>query len=189
MKKIIDLHQVDAFTDTLFGGNSAGVVTNADELNDSEMANIAKEMNLSETAFVLKPTNVDADIKLRYFTPTEEVQFCGHATVGALYELARLHMYGLGGFGQSSIRVETNIGVINISVTQGNDSQSRITFSTPKVSMEPYRLQGEEFAHSFGIPTDVLGKNGEILIDNELNYVYIPVRSLRQLGDLKFNYA
>lgn len=188
MKKIIDLHQVDAFTDTLFGGNPGGVVTNADELNTMEMTNIAREMNLSETAFVLKPTVADADIKLRYFTPTDEVQFCGHATVGALYELARLCMYGLGGSEQSTIRVETNVGVLFMSVRQDKDSQPRITFSAPKTTMKPYRLQGKPFADSFGIPIDVIKESSQILIDGELNYVYIPVKSLKQLGDLTFNY-
>jgi PhzF family phenazine biosynthesis protein len=152
------------------------------------MAKIAREMNLSETAFVLKPTSVDADIKLRYFTPADEVQFCGHATVGALFELARLDNFGLGSPEQGSIHVETNVGVLSMFVKRGNNGQSQITFATPRVSMEPYRLQGEIFAQSFGIPTDVLEKNAEILIDRELNYVYIPVKSLRQLGDLKFNY-
>lgn len=95
--KIIDLHQVDAFTDKLFGGNPAGVVTNADGLTEEEMQKIAREMNLSETAFVLKPTQDGADVRLCFYTPPgDRIKFCGHATIGTLFQLAQLNLYGLG---------------------------------------------------------------------------------------------
>jgi PhzF family phenazine biosynthesis protein len=179
---------VDAFTDTLFGGNPAGVVTNADGLSEKEMSQIAREMNLSETSFVFKPITIDADVKLRYFTPASEVKFCGHATIAALFQLARLQMYGLSEK-QSSIRIETNAGLLDSLVSHGNDDQPRITFTAPKVSMDLYHLQGKAFAEAFGIPVNVLLGNGEILIDPELNYVYIPIRSLEQLGNLRFDFS
>src|ERR1041385_4985743 len=94
MKKIT-IHQTDAFTDSIFGGNPAGVVLDANYLTDEEMKNIAREMNLSESAFVLKPTQKTADIKIRYFTcGKEEIKFCGHATIATLYEIGRTGAFG-----------------------------------------------------------------------------------------------
>lgn len=183
---IIDLHQVDAFTNTLFGGNPAGVVTNANGLSETEMRKIAKEMNLSETAFVLKPVREGADIKLRFFTPEAEIKFCGHATIGALYELARLGMHGLDR--DKTIQVETNAGLLAMTVSRDKKGEPRITFTAPGVKMEEYRLQGKAFADAFGMPANALIKDGAILIDKELNYVYIPVKSLEILGSLKFDF-
>lgn len=79
------IHQVDAFTTRRFEGNPAGVVLDALGLSDDEMQNIARELNNSETAFVLPPDAADHDLRVRYFTPTVEVPFCGHATVAAHY--------------------------------------------------------------------------------------------------------
>lgn len=189
MSKIIDLHQVDAFTDKLFGGNPAGVVTNAEGLIDEQMLAIAREMNLSETAFVSTPSLPSADVKLRYFTPSCEVDFCGHATVGALYQLAKLKMYDLGGNGQSDVRVETNIGVLDMSVTTASDVQPRVSFVAPPVEMEDYGLQGAEFTEKFGIPAAALKEDSQISIDRHLNYLYIPIDSLKKLGDLQFDFG
>lgn len=187
--KTINLHQVDAFTDQLFGGNPAGVVSNADELNDKEMMSIAGEMNLSETAFVLKPSSDQADLKLRFFTPPgDEIKFCGHATVGALFELAKLKMFRLGEAGKNDVRVETNAGVLAMAVTNA-DSMSKITFTAPGVKMKPYRLQGKAFADEFGIPIELLKMNGTVLVDSVLNYVYIPAASLKTLGEQAFDFV
>lgn len=84
MKKI-SVYQVDSFTKELFKGNPAGVVTNADGLSDYQMQMIAREMNNSETAFILSPDADDHKLRIRFFTPKIEVPTCGHATVAAHY--------------------------------------------------------------------------------------------------------
>lgn len=187
--KTIDLYQVDAFTGKIFGGNPAGVVTNANELSDEEMGQIAREMNLSETAFVLKPTSNKADLKLRYFTPAAEVDFCGHATIGTLYELSRLNMYGLGSGGVGNVKVETNVGILEMSVVYDGDDEPVVKFAAPAVDMVDFRLQGKQFAEKFGIQAGVLRSNTKILIDRALNYVYIPIVSLEELGKLEFDFT
>jgi trans-2,3-dihydro-3-hydroxyanthranilate isomerase len=80
--------QADAFTRVPFGGNPAGVVTDASDLTDEEMRRIAREINCSETAFVTPAVDATADFRLRWFTPTTEVALCGHATVAAYFCLA-----------------------------------------------------------------------------------------------------
>jgi PhzF family phenazine biosynthesis protein len=87
------LYQVDAFTTIPFTGNPAGVVLDADGMSDAEMLAVARELNNSETAFVLSANGTDHDVLVRFFTPTTEVPTCGHATIGAHY--ARAVEYGL----------------------------------------------------------------------------------------------
>jgi PhzF family phenazine biosynthesis protein len=82
----LEMVQVDAFTDTVFSGNSAAVVFLDDWLPDAVLQGIALENNLAETAF-LKPRDDQWDI--RWFTPTDEVPFCGHATLASACALHR----------------------------------------------------------------------------------------------------
>ncbi len=84
----IKLYQIDAFTDKVFGGNPAAVCVLDTWLDDAVMQNIAAENNLAETAFVVK---AGEDYEIRWFTPTVEVDLCGHATLAAAYVLFRYY--------------------------------------------------------------------------------------------------
>ncbi len=99
---------LNAFAINTKGGNGAGVVLEADNLSHDEMLSIANSIGLSETAFVSKSEK--ADFKVRFFTPTSEVDLCGHATVATFHIL---HKEGLlcGNYTQ-----ETKAGVLNIKV-------------------------------------------------------------------------
>ena len=79
------LYQVDSFTRTKLSGNPAGVVPDSEGLSESEMQQIARELNNSETAFILPPTDATHDVWVRFFTPLREVPLCGHATIAAHY--------------------------------------------------------------------------------------------------------
>ncbi len=83
--KTYRIYQVDAFTKEIFRGNPAGVVLNAEGMTEAQMLQIAKELNNSETAFVLPAEGPDHDIRVRFFTPTMEVPLCGHATMATHY--------------------------------------------------------------------------------------------------------
>lgn len=88
----IDLYQVDAFTNNIFGGNPAAVCPLENWLDDSVMQNIAAENNLSETAFFVKEKS---GFRIRWFTPTSEVDLCGHATLATSYVIFnKLNYYG-----------------------------------------------------------------------------------------------
>lgn len=80
----IQVYQVDAFSDHIFGGNPAAVVPLDEWLPDDVMQNIARENNLSETAFFVPE---GAGYRIRWFTPTVEVNLCGHATLSAAHVL------------------------------------------------------------------------------------------------------
>ena len=90
----IPFYTVDAFTDTPFAGNPAAVCLDIEDLPDQGMLTIAREMNLSETAFIYAPGG-DGLRRLRWFTPAVEVPLCGHATLASAHVLLR----ELGGHG------------------------------------------------------------------------------------------
>src|SRR5262249_46589657 len=80
---------LDVFTDHLFGGTQLAVFLDGRGLDDAQMQAIAKEMNFSETTFVLPPENGTTDVRMRIFTPAEELPVAGHPTIGSTFALAR----------------------------------------------------------------------------------------------------
>jgi predicted PhzF superfamily epimerase YddE/YHI9 len=80
---------LDVFTDRIFGGNQLAVVLDGRGLSTGAMQAIAKEMNFSETTFVLPPERPDTDARVRIFTPAEELPTAGHPTIGTTYAPAR----------------------------------------------------------------------------------------------------
>ena len=111
MPRQLQLYQVDAFTETPFKGNPAGVVLDADVLTADEMQAIARELNNPETAFVTAPEGPDHDFRIRFFSPTTEVAMCGHATVAANHVRAVL-----AGATELSATQKTRVGLIPIEV-------------------------------------------------------------------------
>ena len=84
------LYTLDVFTSKPYIGNPLAVVTDGDGLSRGRMQAIAREMNLSETVFVQRPTNNRALARLRIFTTTRELPFAGHPVVGTWFLLAEL---------------------------------------------------------------------------------------------------
>ncbi len=86
--------QLDVFTDRAFGGNQLAVFVDGRGLTADLMQTIAKEMNFSETTFVLPPEKPDTDARMRIFTPELELPMAGHPTVGSTFALARTGVIG-----------------------------------------------------------------------------------------------
>jgi len=114
MKQLI-VYQIDSFTKEKFKGNPAGVVVNADGLQDSEMQQIARELNNSETAFLFSPDSNDCDGVIRYFTPSIEVPICGHATIAAMYAKALED-----NLDSCVLRMKTKIGILPFEIIKEN---------------------------------------------------------------------
>ncbi len=106
---MVDVYVAAAFSKDDKGGNKAGVVLGRSELTSVQKVAIAKEMGYSETAFVLDSDK--ADFKLQYFTPTEEVPLCGHATIAAFSTLKLLNMLD-----KPDCTIETEAGILNIHI-------------------------------------------------------------------------
>jgi PhzF family phenazine biosynthesis protein len=113
MSRTVRVFQVDAFTDTQFSGNPAGVVLDAELLSDSEMLSIARELNNGDTAFVMPASEADHDIRVRFFTPRKEAPFVGHATLAVHAVLARTSPRPLR-------RQQGRTGIIEIRTLTGN---------------------------------------------------------------------
>src|SRR5262245_41808788 len=107
----------DVFTGTPFEGNPLAVVLDATGLTDVAMQRIAREFNLSETTFVLPPTEARNTAQVRIFTPTRELQFAGHPTIGTAVGLAELAHPGTGPF-ETEVRLEEGIGLLRVQVTR-----------------------------------------------------------------------
>ena len=105
--------QVDVFTDRVFGGNPLAVVLEATGLADGEMQAIAKEMNLSETTFLLPPTRAECALRVRIFTPARELRFAGHPTVGTAWVMAT---QGLVPGTASAFNLEEGIGPVPVTL-------------------------------------------------------------------------
>lgn len=178
--KTLSFFQCDAFTGTMFGGNPAGVVPEAKGLQESMMQMIAREMNLSETAFILPPTLKRADVQIRWFTPTCEVPLCGHATIGSFHILAEQKMLGMKTPGTYKFRVQTKSGMLGI-VVEKKYSGSLIEFQIPIPRFKVVR------GNLSGILTALGLRNSDLLTELPVvsnHYLYVPVRRLKMLMSL-----
>lgn len=110
------LYQVDSFTKQKLYGNPAGVVLNADGLSKAEMQQIARELNNSETAFILSPTDASHDMWVRFFTPHCEVPICGHATIAAHYVRALENKLG-----PTRVFQKTGAGILPVDIVPNGD--------------------------------------------------------------------
>jgi trans-2,3-dihydro-3-hydroxyanthranilate isomerase len=117
---------VDAFTDRPLGGNPCAVLFDADPLNAATMQAIAREMNLSETAFVVRSTA--ADVGARYFTPAEEIPLAGHPTIATIFALVDAGRIALAG-PVTEITLELPAGVVAVAIHADGEQASRIVMS------------------------------------------------------------
>ncbi|RIV31320.1 PhzF family phenazine biosynthesis protein [Micromonospora radicis] len=119
---------VDVFTDRPYAGNPLAVVFGADGLATEQMQALAREFNLSETVFVLPATQVGATYRARIFTPTAELPFAGHPSVGAAVTASRRGLFGVGQVSQ-----ECGAGVLPIELTE---TGATLTGGTPTLGPE-----------------------------------------------------
>ncbi len=148
-----EILQVDAFTQTPLGGNPCAVIFDTDEMDAATMLAIAKEMNLSETAFVRR-SNV-ASFGVRYFTPAEEIPLAGHptlATTRALIDTGRLALQGPA----TNLTLELSVGPIEVEILTQKGQPAQIVMSQKKPQFLSTHDPGEVM-RIFGLsPRDAL---------------------------------
>lgn len=146
------IYLVDAFTRTPLQGNPAGVLPYARGLSEETMRAVAREVNASETAFVLGSR--EADFRFRFFTPTQEVPFCGHATVAAVRLLQELGEIGVEGeFARA--RVETGSGTIPVDVVRTPEG-FRVDMTQARPAFRPCSQPADRVLEVLGAGEDVL---------------------------------
>ncbi|MEW6245904.1 MAG: PhzF family phenazine biosynthesis protein [Nitrospirota bacterium] len=129
--RTLKFYQADVFTDQPFGGNPVAVIPDVQGLTDRELQQIAREMNLSESVFVLPPTDQAAVAKIRIFTPTQEIPFAGHPVLGAFYILGKLQRLAVR---EPVTRVlyECNLGLFPVELHVRDGEILRVVMSQPK---------------------------------------------------------
>ncbi|MBQ0895361.1 PhzF family phenazine biosynthesis protein [Micromonospora purpureochromogenes] len=156
---------VDVFTDRPFAGNPLAVVFGAEGLATEQMQALALEFNLSETVFVLPPTQVGATYRARIFTPAAELPFAGHPSVGAAVTASRRGMFGVG-----SITQECGAGVLPIEV---GETGATLTGGTPTLGPE---LDPEPLLEMAGLTADDHAGPAPRVAGCGLEFPYLPVR-------------
>ncbi|MGK2965248.1 MAG: PhzF family phenazine biosynthesis protein, partial [Tepidiformaceae bacterium] len=117
---------VDAFTRVRYAGNSCAVITRAEGLDDPRMQAIAREMNLSETAFVT-PSDV-ATFRVRFFTPGKEIPLAGHPTIATMFALAEEGRIDLTS-GSARVTQEIGAGILPVDLARDPDGSIRVTMT------------------------------------------------------------
>ncbi|MCW3816241.1 PhzF family phenazine biosynthesis protein [Micromonospora sp. DR5-3] len=156
---------VDVFTDRPFAGNPLAVVFGAEGLATEQMQALALEFNLSETVFVLPPTQVGATYRARIFTPAAELPFAGHPSVGAAVTASRRGMFEAGRVSQ-----ECGAGVLPIEVT---GTGATLTGGTPTLSPE---LDPEPLLEMVGLTAADHAGPAPRVAGCGLEFPYLPVR-------------
>jgi len=177
---------VNAFTDSLDGGNPAGVVLNSPELTDKQMTNISKQLKVSETAFVYPSDK--ADFNIRFFTPKIEVNLCGHATIATFFTMA------LEGLFKKNLNLvvtqETKAGILPVSIEFFDDGKiNRVMMTQGKPILKDIYLDISKIADSLRISVDNLDVSlPKQTVSTGLFTLPICVKSFEVLKSIKPNF-
>ncbi|MCY7571231.1 PhzF family phenazine biosynthesis protein [Bacillus pumilus] len=183
----IRVYHVDAFTTEKFGGNAAGVVLDGDLLTEDEMQNIAKELNLPESVFLLPAHDKEADYRVKYFTPTDEVNFCGHATVGLTWLLAT--ELGLAKE-KTGVVLETKIGNVPVVWHEENDKVIDVEMTQVAPKTPDFMIDLEELSDMLGISSDRIDPSYPIKLANTGNWhLLVPMKTQKDIDQAAPNLA
>ncbi|HEY6053183.1 MAG TPA: PhzF family phenazine biosynthesis protein [Gaiellaceae bacterium] len=167
----------DVFTDTPLAGNQLAVFTDAREVPDGLMQRLAKEMNFSETVFVL-PKEGDGHVRIRIFTPQRELPFAGHPTLGSAFVLG-------GPLQLIEIRLETGQGVVPVRLEREG---ARIVYGAME---QPYPTV-EPFAEADGLLAALGVERSELPVevyDNGMQHAYVALASEDAVARLEPDFA
>ena len=163
----------DVFTDKPLTGNQLAVFTDARELADDEMQSLAREMKFSESVFVLPPEN-DGHVRIRIFTPTDEMLFAGHPTLGSAFVLG-------GPLQVEEIRLETGAGTVPVALEREGD---RIVFGRMRQPIPTWKPWDDEarLLAALGVERSELPVEH---YDNGMHHVYVALGSEDEVAALK----
>src|SRR5579884_3704576 len=148
-------YQLDVFTNKPLAGNPLAVITDGDGLSTRQMQAIAREMNLSETVFVQKPTGNRALARLRIFTTTQELPLAGHPVIGTWFLLAQL---GVVPAQEGSVHVlqQTGAGLLPVEIMFHDGRPVRVAMAQKPAEFRPARIDRNASAHALNLgPRDL----------------------------------
>ena len=165
----------DVFTDTPLAGNPVAVFTDARELEEDEMQRLARELNLSETVFVLAP-EAGGHARIRIFTPELEMQFAGHPTLGTAFILGQPMQL-------VEIRLETGAGIVAVALEREGPKITFGRMQQPVPTWEPWP-EPEALLAAVGVERSELPVD---VYDNGAQHVYVALVSEDEVARLRPN--
>ncbi len=178
--------KVNAFTESIHGGNPAGVVTNPQQLTEEQMKYISKKLAVSETAFVFP--SIKADFKVRFFSPALEVDLCGHATIATFFTMAKEDRFPQKK-GKISITQETKAGILPVDVYFKNSTCEKVMMTQTRPILKDIQLNIEEIAKSLNIKrNEIDGSLPKQIVSTGLFTLPVCVKSFDILQVMKPNF-
>jgi trans-2,3-dihydro-3-hydroxyanthranilate isomerase len=180
-------YTLDVFTTTRFQGNPLAVITDGDGLSDAQMLAIAREMNLSETVFVQKPTEDRALARLRIFTTKEELKLAGHPVIGTWFLLSEL---GVVPAQEGGVHVmqQTGAGILPVEIRFKDGRPQRVTMTQMEASFKPSKVDKKKLAAALGLAAkDLDPKLEPEFISTGIFNLMVPIRNRAALGKIQMN--
>jgi trans-2,3-dihydro-3-hydroxyanthranilate isomerase len=176
-------YTLDVFTDRVFGGNPLAVFPDAREIPAGQMQRAARELNLSETVFVLPPQTAEGTRRLRIFTPGVELPFAGHPTVGTAILLAMLGEVAMEG-DEARIVFEEGVGPVPVTIRGRGGKPDFAQLSAAMLPESRPAPAREEIAALLGLSADEVGAEGyeAEAVSCGVPFVIAPLRDLDALG-------
>ena len=172
-------YQVDVFSDELFGGNPLAVFLRGEDFKEAQFQQMAREMNLSETTFVLPSSHPDADFDVRIFTPEKELPFAGHPTLGTAFVLRHA---GLVPSTQNHVRLNFKVGVIQVDLQEDD----KIFMTQPPGKILQTFTNTEEVAQVLGITANNIDLPVQTA-STGFPALLVPINSLRAMQRIVLN--
>jgi trans-2,3-dihydro-3-hydroxyanthranilate isomerase len=180
-------YTLDVFTTTRFEGNPLAVITDGDGLSNDAMLAVAREMNLSETVFVQKPTEDQALARLRIFTTREELKLAGHPVIGTWFLLAELGVVPAQEGGVHVLQ-QTGAGVLPVEIRFKDGRPQRVTMTQKDAAFRPAKLNKKALATALGVsPRDFDPKLEPEYVSTGIFNLMVPMRSRAALGRIVMN--
>lgn len=178
---------LDVFTTTRFQGNPLAVITDGDGLSNDQMLAIAREMNLSETVFVQKPTDDRALACLRIFTTKEELKLAGHPVIGTWFLLAELGVVPAQEGGVHILQ-QTGAGVLPVEIRFKDGRPLRVTMTQKEAAFKSSKIQKKKLAAALGLsPKDFDPKLEPEFVSTGIFNLMVPLRNRASLAKIQMN--
>ncbi len=187
MIKKATYYLLDVFTDQPFGGNPLAVFPDARELSTEQMQLLTKELNLSESVFLLASENDDADMKMRIFTPGKELPTAGHPTIGTSFLLLNEGL--IAPRNTNALILDQNIGQIRVNFKKEGKIYNNLMMHQPLPSFEETFNDKSLIASLLSIQADEIEEDYPCRIVNCGNpFLIVPVKTLKAMAHLKLNH-
>jgi trans-2,3-dihydro-3-hydroxyanthranilate isomerase len=178
---------LDVFTTTRFQGNPLAVITDGDGLSGDQMLAIAREMNLSETVFVQKPTEDRALARLRIFTTKEELKLAGHPVIGTWFLLAELGVVPAQEGGVHVLQ-QTGAGILPVEIRFKDARPQRVTMTQKEASFKPSKIDTKKLASALGLThKDLHPKLPLEFVSTGIFNLMVPLRNRAALAKIQMN--